>query len=273
MAPAVPQSYPVALPILPTTPNAQFVRPLPARNASRNLSVRHGGDRMEGDALRAGKVPVSQVAFAQNDKGISDRNITAKPKEIRPPMETPGSLANDILIRHVRHIGIWVQVETCPDRYPDGYRIYESEIRPRIKAIRNLATSDRASFAVRFVAVMALIHIVYLMYAHMQNKICAQIVRRYEALAKDGDSGDDVTEAMRAVMGMVMEEDKEWLKNADGAAYVLKSELLEIQDMLRAVASKEVQSCSQEVYSTNFAFSRSTQALLEDKIDRNLSEC
>ncbi|KAL1612335.1 hypothetical protein SLS60_000561 [Paraconiothyrium brasiliense] len=146
--------------------------------------------------------------------------------------------------RHVCYISDWLQAASYGQQHTfptDGQAIHIKKIKPRIQQIERSAMSNSASFAIQFVALMALTHIIRLIYVHRVRKIGAEVLRYYEADAKLDDT-DQLTSAMLEIIEeRVHHVDKAWLKTHQGAAGVLMREILEVWSMVCSYGPVQVQ--------------------------------
>lgn len=161
----------------------------------------------------------------------------------REQMEvTAKKLSHAPMHQHVTFIDALLRHELSPDQHispKDGQQIYLGKVRPRVIMIRDAATGKQASFGIRLVAVMALTHILRLMYFHSENRNCAQLLRYYEDDAK-ARFEDDITKAMSDICALIGNEDDQYLEQGAGLADFLLRELQELWIVTRDAKGGEV---------------------------------
>ncbi|KAJ4357750.1 uncharacterized protein N0V89_002326 [Didymosphaeria variabile] len=193
-----------------------------------------------------------QLVKAHEDsrKAKQERLRKAAPEEVRQnkrALEQVQDLSErpeDDFDRHVRCISDWLQATSYGQHHTfptNGQAIFINKIKPRIHQIERSAMSNIASFAIQYVALMALTHIIRLIYVHRVGKIGAEVLRYYEAGAKL-NGVDQLTSAMLEIIEKkVHHEDKAWLKTHQGAAGVLMREMLEVWPMVCSYGPVQVQ--------------------------------
>ncbi|KAL5386286.1 hypothetical protein PMIN03_003502 [Paraphaeosphaeria minitans] len=92
----------------------------------------------------------------------------------------------------------------------------------------------------QYVGLMALTHILRLIYVHRGSRTGGEILRCYDAEARLKDV-DELTSAMLAIFEKVDDAEKEWLKTQQGAAAVLRQEMYEVWPMVCAAGPVQVQ--------------------------------
>lgn len=176
---------------------------------------------------------------------------------LKPPPDRAQALAEqpqDGFERHVCFISEWLQSDSYGSHHTfptDGQAIYTREIKPRIHRIRWGALSQNATFAVQYVGLMALTHVLRLIYVHRGSRIGGEILRCYDADARL-KKVDDITSAILEIFESIDDNEKEWLKARRGAASVLMQEMLEVWPMVCAAGPIQLQQNLSGVLWTSF---------------------
>ncbi|KAF1975961.1 hypothetical protein BU23DRAFT_57762 [Bimuria novae-zelandiae CBS 107.79] len=124
----------------------------------------------------------------------------------------------------------------------DGHFVYKTHIQPLVLKIREVAAHPAsAGFAVQWVALLALMHILRLLYFHKSGggRVCNEVVDWYEADAGHPD-GDEITAGMQAIFKEMDLVSSVWMRQGDGAAGVLVRELQDLCLVLRKEAAPQV---------------------------------
>jgi hypothetical protein len=151
--------------------------------------------------------------------------------------------SQDSFDRHIRYISDCLQANSFGRHHTfptDGQAVYTKKIRPRIHQIQRSALSNNATFAIQYVGLMALTHVLRLLYVHRGGRIGGETLRYYEADARL-NRVDELTNAMLAIFEKVDDNEKQWLRTHQGAAGVLMREMLEVWPMICAAGPMQVQ--------------------------------
>ncbi|KAF2441754.1 hypothetical protein P171DRAFT_488196 [Karstenula rhodostoma CBS 690.94] len=207
-------------------------------------------DQITSDAIRAREhVEEEAAARRREEKACQERLRRAALPELRAlkrTLDKSQAIAEqpqDDFDRHIRFISEWLQAESYdkPHTFPtDGQAIYAKKIKPRIHQIQRSALSQNATFAIQYVGLMALTHVLRLIYVHRGSRVGGEIWRFYDADARL-NYVDELTAAMLAIYDKIDDNNKEWLKTQQGAADVLLQEMLEVWPMISAAGPIQVQ--------------------------------
>lgn len=116
----------------------------------------------------------------------------------------------------------------------DGQAFYVTEIKRRTNEIQLESTERDTTFAIQYVGLVALTHILRLIYVHRGSRIGGEVLRCFE--------GDLFTRAMIVIFENVVGDDEvQWLRTRQGAAGVLLQEMQEVWHMVCTAGPVQLQ--------------------------------
>jgi hypothetical protein len=203
------------------------------------------------NALKRAEVSARQMTSARKaeenaQKERLQRAAQEEEQAAQRALEQAQALAEqsqDSFDRHICYISDCLQANSFGRHHifrTDGLAVYVKVIKPSIYQIQKIASSETATFAIQYVGLMALTHVIRLIYVHRGGKIGGEILWYYKANARLHNI-DELTGAMLVIVGKVDDNERQWLKTHQGAAGVLMQEMLEVWPMICAVGPIQVQ--------------------------------